>query len=69
MLQFCYLLFFCPKLLFRRVTPFTIISFLDKVESKVSDLLAEGIENVYKMQSNPRPLTSINRLQVSQSDT
>lgn len=69
MLLFCYLLFFCPKLLLRRVTPFTIISFLVKVESKVSDLLVEGIKNVYKMQSNPRPLTSINRLQVSRSDT
>lgn len=61
MLPFCSLLFFCPKLLFRRVTPFTIISFLVKVEAKVSDLLVEGI--------NLRPLTSINGLQVSQSDT
>lgn len=44
MLQFCSLLFFCPKLLFRGVTPFTIISFLVKAEAKVSDLLIE----VYK---------------------
>lgn len=67
--QFCSLLFFCPKLLFRRVTPFTIISFLVKVEAKVSDLLVEGIKNSYKVLSRPRPLTSISSLQVSQSDT
>lgn len=69
MLQFCSLLFFCPKLLFRRVTPFTIISFLVKVEAKVSDLLVEGIKNVSKKLPRPRPLTSINSLQFNQLDT